>query len=370
MKKPNWNKELKDLLALGEADTIETMGVDGEEPSTGWGDTRSPYTAEDGRVDHDRVLMALDEGRLEMMPKGEQTPDLGCLWQPPEDPGLVYWEAPEAASLLRGAPHCPRGDDLLFDLRAEPEPPVVHFVAAGEEYVAHVTAGGVHWAQIIREASEALADAFNVRAEPLAVPAPPPINELLAGQPCPDWLMEMAASQLQSPSVLERLSGPGTLARHWTPGGHGEADAVLQELLSGEPTTLPFDQARQWAGALDEGSIELLERLAIAETDDLSELLASIHQAAATEAPELQMLVRDLVRRRDTLASAEYVLRQADGAESISRALAALDEAARESLLTLSMAEDPGDEALLSTVSWKQPDAWWGKLARQAHSSR
>lgn len=365
MNKNEMMNEVRALLGLGEGDRLEEVGVDGEEQHVGWGEATSPYVADDGQLDLDLVMMRLDQGHFDRLPKADTTPDVGCLWQAPDDPGLIYWEAAETAALLRGAPTTLRDDDLLFDLRQEAELPLVHVIHHGAEYVVLVSADGVAWQQVVRGISEELASELEVLKEPLPEFDVPTIDDLLAGRTCQKWLRSHVEHQLSSPSILSRAAGPGTLARLWTPESRGEAAAVLQEILSGTPPGLPCDEVQRWARSLTGDHLGLIHRLAVAETDALRGVLGAVHDAVVRDVPEMEQLVRNLVRRRDALASVAYALGLAGHSEAITSAIRSLDEIVVDNIVTISLVANPGDQELLAVVAWREPDAWWGRLSTQ-----
>lgn len=362
MSEREMKEAIRALLGLGPGDRLEAVGVDGAKQSVGRGQVPSPYRVESGELDPGQVLAALDETRLNRILKSDYTPDLGSLWQSAADPALVYWENAEAA-VLRGSPRMLRENDLLFDLLREPAPPLLHLYHEGQEYVAVVSADGVSWARVVRQPSPELQTELELDTDPLPLVEVPSLAELLAGLSCPGWLRDLVEQQLAAEAPLTRAAGPGTLARLWTPGARGEAGALLEELLSGEPPALPFEGVQRWAGALPAEHLELLTALAVDEADALGERLDAIHQAAIREAPGVEALVQNLVSRRDRLASVAHVLTQAGRRGVLDAALGGLDEAADEQLFTLSLAGEPGPPELLAAVRWKEPEAWWGRLA-------
>lgn len=191
----------------------------------------------------------------------------------------------------------------------------------------------------------------------LEVPEP---QSLLYGFDPPDWIVEEILHWASSPSLLCKVAAVGTAARLGAGSTKGPKKA-LELILAGAVS--PAQKAVYWANHLSPEVIREVESTVVDESGRLGDNIESLHELVSdSEGGEIaRAAVRAVCVQRDLLESACWVLersRPGNGSRA-RRALQAIDELAAAHLTTIDSAGDLADD-LLSSVSWQEPDAWWG----------
>lgn len=182
----------------------------------------------------------------------------------------------------------------------------------------------------------------------------PRLETLLAGAPCAEWLESEVSAGLASSSLWQKTAAVGLLSRLWSPGGR--AAEYAEKMMSGWQQ--PSMRVSQWAAQLSGAQRGAIEKLAMQQIAALSAQLDTLHEAVVEESPEAVSIAVNLLRQRDDIESVDAVLRAA-GSRVLEAALAAADLNAQSQMALFVELSLPYD-ARLSSVSWQEPDAWWG----------
>jgi hypothetical protein len=158
------------------------------------------------------------------------------------------------------------------------------------------------------------------------------------------WLAEHVEALRTSPDALETVAAVGALVRFFTPAQVDDAGTGAPHVVRG---------ARAWARSIDE--------------ECWAELEGAARERAARLAKALDEEALDglaLALERDVLESVAVAMRLAGRGARIGEALHPIDREARARLSALTEDAPSADDPRLRAVSWGEPEAWWGTLAR------
>jgi hypothetical protein len=250
-------------------------------------------------------------------------------------------------------------DDVVVDARVETA--LVRALAFGREQVARLTRDEVVVYEVTRAPPTALRELERAVPEPLDLQAPS-LDELMDGFPTAAWLAKEVGLLASSPSSLDRVSAVGLVARCWTPTG-SPARGVLDAVLAG--TLTPHDRAVAWVRTLDGDLVAELERLAVNDAIAAAEDAEALVDLAAEPEATLAAAVRGIAHRRDDLDSIALLLHAAGVGTRLDDALRDLDRTAA-GISSVFACIAPLRDARLEEVAWRDPDAWWGALTKEA----
>lgn len=171
------------------------------------------------------------------------------------------------------------------------------------------------------------------------------IEALRAFEASPPWLRALARELVARGDATSIVAAVGSLARLHVPSSTEDPTHATRELVA-------------WCEQLGEARRDPLETSAL---DECAALCDALDALDLDDGDQLSLQAAMLVRRRDELASVDWVLGVAGGRERLSVALGALDDRAEDRLghLVGVLPLDPRVKA----VAWREPDAWWGALA-------
>lgn len=189
---------------------------------------------------------------------------------------------------------------------------------------------------------------------PLPALAVPEVEALLRYRPAHDWLRPELERLRSSPRLLDKVSMLGTAARLWSP--PVPTRATVDQLLADRHT--PAVLARAWVDGLDRDLLGEIAEAAIDEASALDEALCAL----SVDSPDLGTELLAVAKRRDSLESVLFALTAAGTSQWLAASLAVVDATASDLATLFTLAPRLEDERL-ATVSWTDPDAWWGALA-------
>ena len=240
------------------------------------------------------------------------------------DPAVAEVAAPEPLEIDGAAIRTPAGT-MLVDSRAAPAS--LRFAHGGRSLEVSIERGHVRL--------YALASAELPVFEPRVATG----GEALSG-----WLAEHVEALRSAGEPIDALAAAGALLRFFTPAAPDDAGTGAPQVVRG---------VRAWARSIDEAALSEVEARAAAR----AARLASALEGEALDGPSLAL-------ERDVLESVATVLRLARPSASLAEALRALDRKARARLSALTERARTVDDPRLTAVSWSEPEAWWGTLAR------
>lgn len=193
----------------------------------------------------------------------------------------------------------------------------------------------------------------------------PAVLSWLEKWPGKPWLLERATALLQSGDPLDPVVAAGFVSRHWTPLTSEGKALLAQELLKGGKN--PMSEAvSNFARGISNKMLGLIEAYALdnveACREDVDNCSASF-TAIESELPASDYSPADhadyLRVNREKLECIYEVLWTRKCGEALRRALDSLDELAEDRLMLI---DDAGtcQPQELASVSWHDPDAWWG----------
>lgn len=197
-------------------------------------------------------------------------------------------------------------------------------------------------------------------AEPPEVPVPE-VGTWLERSPGDSWLLEASEQLADEAWNLARVAAAGLVARLWSPPIHAsrsERAHYLSPDFEG-----PAHLATAWFSALPTDTRESVERSALFEVGALQERLQELEDVAMEDPEQAEVLGRSWLHRRDDLQGVLFLLKRAGTGDVLEEGLRSLDAQASEFPSYWALLELEGDERLRA-VSWQEPDAWWGRLAR------
>ena len=143
---------------------------------------------------------------------------------------------------------------------------------------------------------------------------------------------------------IDALAAAGALLRFFTPAVPDDAGTGAPQVVRG---------VRAWARSIDEEALSGIEARALERAARLG---------SALEEEALDGL--SLALERDLLESVVVAARLAGRGAPLAEALRALDRTARARLSALTEGARTVDDPRLAAVSWSEPEAWSGTLAR------
>jgi hypothetical protein len=206
-----------------------------------------------------------------------------------------------------------------------------------------------------RSPLQRLADAVPPALPQLEIPAP---EDLTGGQPIETWLREETHALASSPALLDRAAAAGMLGRLWS--SASPERRTLEELLA---MRLPGPEARAWMATQPATTRESLVAVTLVEADHLAETLPEVERAVLDGVEGAREQARRWIAQRDHLESVRFVLGDCAELPVVTDALARLDVRAAAFHGIWSLLEAWEEDPVLLAVSWREPDAWWGRLA-------
>ncbi|RKH11166.1 hypothetical protein D7V97_11825 [Corallococcus sp. CA053C] len=113
---------------------------------------------------------------------------------------------------------------------------------------------------------------------------------------------------------------------------------------------------------------ELIESSAIYEWHEIEKEFEDIIELNQEDPDSIHEMARAWIHRRDDLQSVMFLLRRADIGSAIARGLSKFDARAAAYRELWSLIDLRDDERLCS-VSWQEPDSWWGSIVVTEDSS-
>jgi hypothetical protein len=183
----------------------------------------------------------------------------------------------------------------------------------------------------------------------------PSLGELLVDAPCQLWLLQ--AFDETGETVWSKATFMGRLGRLWSP----ENSSALYAHKIREGWESPPDRIWLWAKGLSGSLCYVLEQQALTELERLPLLFALLQQARTESSSRASSIAIEILCFRDDLESIAAVLRASGDSNQLDAGLRASDLAAQCHLSIFASLEISFHERL-SSVSWQEPDAWWGAL--------
>ena len=217
---------------------------------------------------------------------------------------------------------------------------------------------------------------LRIRDSRSASPGPPgppdqgrELDALFGKRPAEDWLIGYGRALFSERNRYSQVVAVGLLGRLWSPPSsssgrvsppRGSALDYFEEAIEGQS---PSAAARGWYQQLDKGIQCAAEDEACDLADDLRPALHEL--TALASLPDGERLPRAALRWvtvRDDLESFAFLLGRQRRGTKLQGSLERLDREAANHLSIFSgldLCKDPR----LRTVSWQEPDQWWGRLA-------
>ena len=204
-------------------------------------------------------------------------------------------------------------------------------------------------------------------------PSPPDkgrgLDALFAHRPAEDWLIGYARALFNERHRYSQALAVGLMGRLWSPPHSslgrasrpdGGAPDDFEELIARPP---PSAVARSWYEQLDKSIQCAAEDEACDLADDLRPALYEL--TALASLPDGERLLRAALRWatvRDDLECLAFLLGRKRRGTKLQGSLEHLDRETANHLSIFS-GQDLCKDPRLRTVSWQEPDQWWGRLA-------
>lgn len=188
---------------------------------------------------------------------------------------------------------------------------------------------------------------FSLDSPPSALPAFEP-RVATGGEPISGWLAEHIESLRSSNEPTAPLAAVGALVRFFTPAEPDDPSAGAPQVIRG---------ARGWARSIDEEAWTQLE-------DAMRERAARLVEASRDLETAPAARIVELALERDVIESIATAARLAGHGDELVQSMRALDREARARLSAITERAATTDHPRLAHVSWSEPEAWWGTLAR------
>lgn len=264
------------------------------------------------------------------------------------DPAVAEVRAEGEVVSISGSHEATANDTYVLDGRREPSE--LCFEIDGRRYALELALGNVR----LFELRPRSADFPDVEEPaPLKV-APFDPREWIGDDDIEPWLDAHVRELLAGNDAMATVVAAGALLRLWSPQSAEGRAALSHRLRNGAADIV--DRARAWSSRVDRW--DEIEDAALLRAAALHEQLERLEEAGGTAA-----LAALAVRERDQLESAAALLLAIDRGRELSAALAALDREAELHLSALAAWSGAGADPHLDAVSWREPDAWWGRLA-------
>jgi hypothetical protein len=190
-----------------------------------------------------------------------------------------------------------------------------------------------------------------------AMPSPESLLGLVEGE---DWLVARVSALSVSPSVLDRATALGLLARLHRP-VVAPREAVLAALA--DPAATTAGRVVAWACAATPTLLDYVAFLAGSVLDVLLEDLDADIADLEDDQPEVAATRVGLAR--DDLESVCVLLEASGRGDGLRAGLDGYDhQIALHGAFAFSL--QPVDDPQLRAVGWQEPSAWWGRLAVSA----
>jgi hypothetical protein len=260
------------------------------------------------------------EPHTERVDLGEHGAPLRVVrWQ--LDPAVAEVSAPEPVEIEGAVIRTPAGT-MLVDSRLETA--LLRFAHGTRRLELEIEHGRVRLYAI-----EAALPAFEARVAS-------------GGEAISGWLADHVDVLRVSTDDVDRVAAAGALVRFFSPREADDAGAGAPQIVRG---------ARAWARSIDGASWDRIEAEAIVRVTALDVMLDDGEP-------------HTIALERDVLESARVAARLAGRGDALGEALRSLDRRARARLTALSERCATIDDPRLASVSWSEPEAWWGTLAR------
>lgn len=180
------------------------------------------------------------------------------------------------------------------------------------------------------------------------------LEELTGGLRLPEWLSELYELYTSDKSdVYLTAAAVGTVARLGAACVE-KPDELFTQLVRGEISG-PREEARKWARGLSHG--EIVELLG-AFVEQAGVTLEGLHELRSGSPRDDE--VRTVCLDRDRLESVFWVLSQIAEGLFARDVLDPVDRLGGVTITENLLEQVRVDDRLLSTVSWQEPEAWWG----------
>ncbi|WP_147444776.1 hypothetical protein [Corallococcus sp. CA053C] len=202
-------------------------------------------------------------------------------------------------------------------------------------------------------------------SKPPEIPAPD-IDRLLGQTVVQTWLLKLAKEFAESRRPFKRVAAAGVLARLWSSPNKTSRERTQKWLSAGHMD--PTAAAVKWFQMLEADQQELIESSAIYEWHEIEKEFEDIIELNQEDPDSIHEMARAWIHRRDDLQSVMFLLRRADIGSAIARGLSKFDARAAAYRELWSLIDLRDDERLCS-VSWQEPDSWWGSIVVTEDSS-
>ncbi len=168
------------------------------------------------------------------------------------------------------------------------------------------------------------------------------------GEPISGWLAEHIESLRRSDDPTAPLAAVGALVRFFTPSRPDDPSAGAPQVVRG---------ARGWARSIDDDDWTRLEDAMRERAARLVSAFGELEHMANTGIVEIAL-------ERDVIESIAIAARLAGRGDALIESMRAFDREARAHLTSITERVATVDDPRLAHVSWSEPEAWWGTLAR------